>query len=154
MAYNFDEQNLQGAKGEAFLDAFFAERGHTIQPATRGQQRIGIDRVFLWEGKMARIEYKTDFLAADTGHVFVETISIDTDGKAGWAYTSQADLLVYFIPGLRRIYVIPLETLREHLPAWVEAYPSRSARNEAYSTHGLLVPIAEFARFASQVFDL
>lgn len=154
MAYNFDEQNLQGAKGEAFLDSFFAGRGHTIQPATRGQQRLGIDRVFLWGGKMALIEYKTDFIAHQTGHVFVETVSVDTDDRAGWAYTSQADLLVYFIPGLRRIFVTPLEKLREQLDGWAAQYPSRPARNEAYSTHGLLVPIAEFARFASQVFDV
>ena len=148
--YDFDAQHEQGQKGEAFLDAFFAARGHRIQPATRGQQRQGIDRIFLRGGKMARVEYKTDFLAHETGHVFIETISIDTDDKAGWAYTSQADLLVYYIPGQNVIYVISLERLREHLPRWCETYPTRPAQNQQYATHGVLVPIGEFEQYTTQ----
>ncbi len=152
--YSFDQQHEHGERGEAFLDAFFANRGHTIQPATRGQQRRGIDRVFLWDGKMARVEYKTDFLAHETGKVFVETVSVDTEGKEGWAYSSQADLLVYYVPGLRRIVVLPLVELREALPAWSEQYPTRPAQNVDYATHGVLVPIGEFERHASQIFEV
>jgi hypothetical protein len=152
--YSFDQQYEHGERGEAFLDAFFANRGHVIQPATRGQQRRGIDRVFLWDGKMARVEYKTDFLAHETGKVFVETVSVDTEGKEGWATSSQADLLVYYVPGLRRIVVMPLVELREALPAWSEQYPTRPAQNVDYATHGVLVPIREFERHASQIFEI
>lgn len=152
--YDFDQQHEHGQRGEAFLDAFFANRGHTIQAATRGQQRQGIDRVFLWDGKMARVEYKTDFLAHETGRVFVETISVDTEGKEGWATSSQADLLVYYVPGLRRIYVISLAALRDMLPTWNECYPTRPAQNVDYATHGVLVPLNEFAHHASQIFEI
>ena len=34
---------------------------------------------------------------------------MDTAGKAGWAYNSQADYLVYYIPGDGLIYVLALE---------------------------------------------
>jgi hypothetical protein len=152
--YHFDEQNLRGGKGEAFLDAFFAERGHYIQKATRGQQRLGIDRVFLKDGGLVRVEYKTDLLAQRTGRVFVETISSDASGKPGWVHTSQADVIVYFIPGLNVIYVVPPARLRQELPGWEQAYPTRSASNEDYATHGLLIPVEEFERQASQVFHL
>src|SRR5690349_24780228 len=122
--YHFDEQNTRGGKGEAFLDTFFAERGHYIQKATRGQQRLGIDRVFLKDDGIVQVEYKTDLLAHKTGRVFVETISMDSNGKQGWVFTSHADVIVYFIPGLKVIYVVPPERLRESVPRWEQAYPT------------------------------
>jgi hypothetical protein len=152
--YHFDEQNLRGGKGEVFLDTFFIERGHYIQKATRGQQRLGIDRVFLKDGGVVLVEYKTDLLAHRTGRVFIETISMDTSGKQGWVFTSHADLIVYFIPGLKLIIVVPPEKLREQVPRWEQAYPTRTASNEDYSTHGILIPIDELERQASQVFHL
>lgn len=152
--YHFDEQNVRGGKGEAFLDTFFAERGHYIQKATRGQQRLGIDRVFLKDGGVVQVEYKTDLLAHRTGRVFIETISMDTNGKQGWVFTSRADVIVYFIPGLRMIVVVPPARLRGEVPRWEQTYPTRAAANEEYSTHGILIPIEEFERQASQVFHL
>ncbi len=98
------------------------------------------------------IEYKTDFRAHETGHAFIETVSVDTEDKAGWAYTSQADYLVYYAPALKAIYVMPLDSLRALLPGWLEVYPSRQAQNKTYATHGLLVPLEEFARHTSQLF--
>src|SRR5574341_40246 len=152
--YDFDDQKLVGRRGESVLDDFFRQRGHTVLSATRGQQRVGIDRVFLRDGKMTLVEYKTDLVAHRTGKVFIETISVDTDGKPGWAYSSQADLLVYFIPHQRVIYVMPLEHLRQQLPRWCDAYPTRPAQNEEYATHGILVPMEEFEKHATQVLFL
>ena len=149
--YDFDQQHARGQRGENFLDVFFEARGHTIYPASRSQQRQGIDRIFRKDGKRAAVEYKTDFVAHQTGHIFVETISVDADDKAGWAYTSQATMLVYFIPGLDVIYVIPIDRLREQLPGWCASYSTRPAQNQGYATHGVLVPIAEFERHASQI---
>ncbi len=152
--HDFDAQRTRGEDGEAALDRFFRSRGHYIEPATRGQQLRGIDRVFLKDGKVAYVEYKTDFRAQETGHVFVETISMDASDRAGWAYTSSADYLVYYIPALSRIYVIPLEVLRRELPGWAERYPTRPAQNREYATHGILVPIDEFAAHTTQIFSL
>ncbi|MCC6904200.1 MAG: hypothetical protein IT326_00050 [Anaerolineae bacterium] len=153
-AYDFDEQHEIGKRAEAFLDSIFMARGHLIQPATRGQQRLGIDRVFLRDGKVALVEYKTDNLAHRTGHVFVETISVDSEGRAGWAYTSTADFIVYYVPGNSIAYVIPVAVLREAVSDWAKRYPERSARNDSYATHGILVPLEEFAKRASQVLKI
>ncbi len=150
--HDFDAQRARGESGEGVLDRFFEARGHLIQQATRGQQLNGIDRVFVRDGKVAYVEYKTDYRAHETGHVFVETISVDTDDTAGWAYTSGADFLVYYIPALKKIMVMPLETLRKLLPGWARAYPTRPAQNREYATHGILVPLAEFEAHATQVF--
>lgn len=154
MTYDFDHQLAEGEEGEAYLDAFFRERGHTIRPATHDEQRQGIDRVFTApDGRVARVEYKTDFLAAKTGNAFVETVSVDRHGKMGWALTSQADTLIYYLPG-KVIYVLPFMSLRWALPTWIRDYPAKSAQNRDYATHGILVPLDELAQFASQTFNL
>lgn len=152
--YDFDDQMLRGERGEAFLDDFFASRGHYIQKATLGQQRLGIDRVFLKDDKAIQVEYKTDLIAHRSSKIFIETISRDSDGKKGWALTSHADMLVYFVPGTKTIYVVTPEALREHLPDWQEIYPTRSAQNKDYATHGILVPVEIFEQVATQVFYL
>ncbi len=40
------------------------------------------------------------------------------------------------------------------MAAWCERYPSRPAQNRGYATHGVLVPLEEFERHASQVLRL
>lgn len=145
MVYDFKAQLAKGDVGERFLDAFFAG-GYDIRPATPQEQRQGIDRVFTnrQTGQVTRIEYKTDYAAARTHNAFVETMSVDTAGKAGWAYTSQADYVLYYVPGDGLIYVVALETLRQQLGRWCKVYPRRRANNHGYATHGIIVPLAEF----------
>ena len=155
MTYTFDAQKARGEAGEAFLDQVFTA-DHEIRPATRAEQRRGIDRVFIHRqtGQCFTVEYKTDYKAAHTGNAFVETVSVDTAGKAGWAYSSKADYLVYYVPGDEVIYAIALEVLRRELSRWVRAYPHRAAQNPAYATHGVLVPLDEFERHAEAVINV
>lgn len=154
MIYQFDRQLAEGEAGEAFLDAFFRRRGHTIQAATRAEQRSGIDRfITAPDGREMAVEYKTDRLAGETGNAFVETVSVDARGKMGWALTSQADYLVYYLPG-RAIYVLPFSSLRWALPGWMRDFPARTAPNNGYLTHGVLVPLGTLAEYAVQTFPL
>jgi hypothetical protein len=155
MTYTFDEQKARGDAGELFLDQWFA-REYEVRPATPEEQRRGIDRLFmhLQTGKCLAIEYKTDYRAAQTGNAFVETVSVDTAGKVGWAHSSEAEYLIYYIPGDGLMYVLALEVLRRELPRWMREYPLRSAQNEGYATHGVLVPLAEFERHAEVVINV
>jgi hypothetical protein len=135
MTYTFETQKARGDAGELFLDRWFAAE-YEVQPAAPQEQRRGIDRVFTHRqtGQRLAVEYKTNYKAAYTGKAFVETVSVDTAGRAGWAYESQADYLVYYIPGEGLIYVITLEVLRRELPRWVQAYPHRAAQNPGCAT--------------------
>lgn len=153
--YDFDKQNRQGKKGETFLDEFFSQ-WYAIVPATDSEQRQGIDRWFKPRpfGKRFPVEYKTDTTAARTHNAFVETVSVDTANKPGWAYTSQAKFLIYYIPGDELIYVIPFAALRGQLPHWSRRYPLRRIPNRGYHTHGLLVELVEFERCAKRVFSV
>lgn len=150
--YNFQTQLATGEEAERRLDAWFAH-WYAIEPATPAQQRAGIDRIFTRHdtGRAFKVEYKTDSRASATGNAFVETVSVDTTGKAGWAFTSQADILLYYVPVSEVIYVIQMATLRRHLSRWQRQYQARKIPNQGYCTHGLLVPLDEFERIAQRV---
>lgn len=142
MSYDFNKQLSQGIIGENFLDSVFSPC-YQILPASYQQQRQGIDRVFvnLDEDIHYLIEYKTDKRAVYTGNCFVETTSVDTANKLGWAYTSQADRLIYFLPQSSKVYLINLSELRSRLPVWKQHCPTRVIPNRNYNTCGLLVPL-------------
>lgn len=154
--YNFDQQRQQGGEGETFLDAFFAARGYTIRTATREEQRQGIDRAFTSPrtGQESLVEYKTDHTAARTGNAFIETVSVDSAGKMGWALTAQADYLIYYIPPSSVIYVVPFRAISWELPRWIREYPPKQAQNDGYSTHGIVIPLAELEQHAIRVYRL
>jgi len=143
--YGFQDKLKEGQAGERFLDGYF-ERWFNITPATATQQRRGIDRIFndRTRDRTLRIEYKTDKTAARTHNAFVEVVSVDTENKPGWAYTSQADYLMYYIPGDDIVYVIRFDILREQLPRWADEYETRHVKNDGYNTIGIPVPLWEF----------
>ncbi len=152
--YDFQRQMRQGGEGEAFLDAFFTGKGYAIAAASPEQQRQGIDRIFTspGTGRVSLVEYKTDHAAARTGNAFIETISVDAAGKMGWALTSQAEILVYYIPPAGTITVVPFMALHWEMPRWLRDYPPRQARNAHYATHGIIIPLAELERHALRVY--
>lgn len=146
--HSFAEKLAQGQEIERQLDDIFAQR-YMVREATRQQQRQGIDRLMAdADGNQFAMEYKADWRAADTGNAFIETISVDTVGKPGWARTSKADWLVYAIPPLGIAYGIPMSAVRAMVPAWAARYPIRPALNSAYSTHGICVPVSELVRLS------
>jgi hypothetical protein len=152
--YDFMAQLARGARGEDVLDRLF-RRWYALTPATQAEQRRGIDRHFVTPaGRRLTVEYKTDWTAARTGNAFVETVSVDTAGTPGWAYTSQAAYLVYFIPPDGLVYVLTFAALRAQLRAWTQAYPTRAIPNTTYHTHGLLVPLREFEALAETVLSI
>lgn len=157
MTYNMSQQLARGEAAERRLDKHFASRFH-ITPATRAQQRRGIDRIFQQRKTGARhaIEYKTDWTAARTGNAFVETVSVDAQNKPGWAYASRADWLIYYVPGQVRykgtIYMISFAALRAQLPRWTARYrEAPPIPNRGYNTLGILVPLREFARCCQKI---
>ncbi len=154
--YSFPTQLSRGAQGEAVLDAHFGTHWD-ITPASPSEQQRGIDRWFVHRaGSSTRVavEYKTDRTAGRTQNAFIETISVDTAGKRGWAYTSAARSMVYYVPSCEQAYVIPFKALRRALPRWTARYPQRRIPNEGYHTQGLLVPLAELAGTALAVVNV
>ncbi|MDQ3562708.1 MAG: hypothetical protein M3436_00735 [Pseudomonadota bacterium] len=149
LTHSFQAKLRQGEAVERDLDEHFSER-YSIRRVSMDDQRNGIDRVFTdrESGERFRVEYKADWRATDTGNAFIGTVSVDTTGVQGWALTSQADWVVYALPPLRKYLLIRLAELRAALTEWCENYPTAGAKNRDYTTHGVLVPLMEFAKLA------
>ncbi len=154
--FDFQAQLKRGEAGEATLDAYFGQR-FQIRKATMAEQRRGIDRFFTnpKNGHVWSLDYKTDTRAAQTGNVFIETKTFPDREQSGWAYTSEAEWIFYYLPDAFAVYAVSFTYLRAKvLPLWAARYPLRSAKNKTYTTYGLIVPVAIFARCASKTFDL
>jgi hypothetical protein len=155
--YKFREQFKQGRAAERYLDSLFIDEFH-IKEATREQERRGIDRIFTRRssGEKFTIQYKADRTAAKTGNAFIETVSVDTKGIKGWAYTCQADYIFYYVVGMGPVYIVKPEAIKENLNRWKQLHPSRQIPNYGrgggkYNTHGLLVPLDELEKVAIQI---
>jgi hypothetical protein len=145
--YGFTAQLDKGQAHEAVLDKFYA-RQYVIQEVNRDLQRMGIDRIFQHKRTALRlsVEYKADERAAKTGNVFVETVSVDTVDKKGWALTSLAQVLVYYVPPTNTIYQVGMLKIKRALEAWKGLYQTRTIPNIGYNTIGLLVPLQVFEK--------
>ena len=145
-AYEFNQQFEQGSQGETSLDKHFSY-WYFVLPVPMAMQRLGVDRVFIHVDtlKMRLIEYKTDARAAQTGNVFIETVSVDRDGKPGWIYTSHADWLFYYLPQMQVCHLLEFTVLRTQLDHWLKHYPLKVIPNKGYNTKGIIVPLKQFA---------
>jgi len=140
--HSFETQKQIGERAELLLDRFIAAHCY-LEKASWHLQKQGIDRVIQLAGRTWYLEYKADFRAHQTGTAFIEVVSADAGRMAsGWAATSKADLLIYFLPAVGRVYVIPMFRLRQQMGHW-EGYAIGKAKNAHYNTHGLLVPLQE-----------
>lgn len=156
---DFKECLERGVQGEALLDRHFRQY-YYIRPATKQEQKQGIDRIFTHKNKhyQLRIEYKTDDRAAQTGNACLEVAKNLNPYLPGWVHTCSADFLIYFVPGLNRAFVIQPEALHLHINAWLIAYKLRIVRSEGiyqnYQTQCLIVPLRELENIAARVVEL
>lgn len=150
--YSFDDQLSKGERQESRLDDYFALK-FFIWPATRDEQRQGIDRHYMSKATHRRftVEYKADWTAGKTGNAFVETVSVDVTGKEGWAVTSQAQYLFYLVLNPDALYILTFSKIRNQLSNWRDIYQRRTIPNNGYHTIGILVPLEEFEKHAVKV---
>lgn len=135
--YDFQKQLVISKIFEAQLDGFFNSLGVEIKPVSMELERLGIDRIFYVGKERLSVEYKIDLTAQRTGNAFVET---EVANKAGWAYTSTAQVLVYFVPPM--IYLCPMLFLKGMVEQWSKQYKaSPPIKNRGYVARGILVPL-------------
>ena len=151
MTYRFQTQRNRGYEGERMLDKVFG-KFFDVRRATATQQRQGIDRVMVGKEhkQTINVEYKTDYTAASSGNAFVE---VSFDGRPGWAHTSQADFIAYFVPG-KHTYIVRPCALRTHLPDWEGRFEKRTVLNSGYTATGLIVPLSYLAEIADAIYAL
>ena len=136
------EQFKVGKESEAFLDRFFRERGFWIEILSDYEERVlhlG-DRRFYKDGQSYCVEYKFDDKTYKTNNIFLETISVDTQGTPGWVYTCRADYIFYVANGKVLIFrPVFLRSKIETLKRLFRTVKTHSNLNTGYNTHGVLV---------------
>ncbi len=147
MIYDFKKQLQLGEKAEIVLDGYFSE-SFFISPVSMELQRQGIDRIYEKNHHEFRVEYKMDTIAHRTGNAFIETVSVDSHQKKGWAYTTKADFIFYYLSCVATVYVLKVEDLQKNLSTWVSTYKNTTADNGRYRTHGVLVPLSEIEKIS------
>ncbi len=155
--HDFGARLGEGERAERHLDAFFRSRGVLVTMATQAQQHFGIDRIFQSGTSTSTIDYKADTRMAQTRNAFVETISVNRPPerlKLGWAITSRADHIIYYVPPWNKLWRIPLHSVRLILPEWLERFATRAAFNQDYETLGVIVPFDVFTTLATEVLDV
>jgi len=143
--YKFKDSLEDGEKHEKVLDDYYSQWFY-IQPVSFAAQKSGIDRTWtnISDNFRYSVEYKADSTAANTGNAFIETISVDTTNTMGWAYTSCSQLMIYYIPPLKKAYRCAILSLKHLLRGWIKKYGTVSIPNEGYNTIGIIVPLEEF----------
>jgi hypothetical protein len=132
---------------EDWLDRYFEDQGWRIERTTAHEERtlhLG-DRRFHRDGACYLVEYKSGLQTAQTGNVFLETISVDTAGIPGWVYTCQADYLLYAAILNHIILVFEPSRLRteiENLKHMFREVQTGRGQNRGYNTHGVIVPLS------------
>ena len=142
--HEFNKSLKTGQRYERVLDKVFSDR-YSITPVSMDLQRLGIDRIFtsIKSRKRFSVEYKGDEKTQTTGNAFIETVSVDTDNKPGWAITSCAQILIYYVIGPNDIYISYMTEIKRLVSDWANKYEEKPAYNEGYKTLGLCVPIEE-----------
>jgi len=111
-----------------------------------------MDRIFKSkeDGIIFTVEYKSDNQTHKTKNIFVETISVIEKNKIGWAYSSWAQLIIYYVKHLEYAHIADMAMIKIRLSKWIKKYPIRDIPNikngETYHTRGILVPEQEFLK--------
>lgn len=143
MSYDFREQLNEGKKGEWVMDKYHAPLYH-VKKVDMELERVGIDRIYITKatGMQYHVEIKTDFMSQDTGNIVVETVSVDTDNKIGWGYTSQADVIIFYLWYLQEILYFNPALIKSRLDWWQKTFRNVRIKNNDYFTHGILLPLS------------
>jgi hypothetical protein len=130
-----------------YLKQFFEVRKATIE-----QQLQGIDFVVRKPEGDSAVELKADRRTADTGNIFVETMSRYEHGVMGWAWTTRSDILIYWaLPST--LYIAKPSDIRDALTAkddgWIYRFPKKLVCNKGYHSEGIVVPTDEYAKICT-----
>lgn len=146
--YDLQEQLELSRLRDSEIDKHFAGKWEISRATSRSVERMGVDRLWTHKesGRRWLVEYKHDTQAHRTGNVFIETWSVEGK-KRGWAYTSCARAIVYYVVGGEYAFVTRMDEIERRLTSWELMHPEKPATTadkrtgETYRTLGVCVPL-------------
>lgn len=142
----FKKQFDAGKSNEDKIANYFTKDGWTVTQLSQHDERklkLG-DKHFSKGDCSFNVEIKQDGKAAYTGNLFLEIVSVNVAGVAGWMETTNAAYVVTTIPALKKILIFRTDVLRDSiddLKSKFKVLPTRKELNKGYSSLGIIVPI-------------
>ena len=137
----WEEKLAVGNAAEKVLDEFLSNQFDDIAPVNMEWQKRGVDRWAIKDGYWIPIEYKADFAAARTGNAFIETVKNCNSNAPGWAKTTMAQILYYYVPPTGMIYPLYPVTWKLDEDKNEDFKSAKCKINDTYDSEGLLVPL-------------
>jgi hypothetical protein len=123
--------------------AWFGATTAVRRTTSLADQRRGVDGV-LEPVPGWLVTFQEKARAKDWGDVLLETVSSTATKRPGWAFTCEADVLLYAITPPRRGIILPpsaiAKALTRHRPKWEATYGIKRAPNAHYDTLNVAVP--------------
>lgn len=98
------------------------------------------DFEFTRDGKTTSAKLIVDEKAGDTSRLFIEVWSVYELGRYGWAWTTDADLLLYFASP-DTIYIAKPIDVRQEIPYWMGVFGTVSVKRKGF--HRVGIPVSE-----------
>ena len=155
--HKFDESFDVGKDGEKAIEKIVGPCGMLVIKPPRHYQSRGIDQIWCSDFSRAfyTVECKYDVRCADTGNIFLETMS-DTskmiENHNGWVYTTEAQLVATLIDGY--LLIAEATKLKDNIKRLRDTYGEVSVQNVGYESEGVPVPLEEYKKLCRRVFDL
>ena len=139
--YTFKEQHKKGTAAEQLIDEFISDKFHyKITPVSLELQLLGADRIWYTPAGFRYLaEYKTDTYT--NGNMFIEVIQNQRTNSIGWAYSSVANYLVYYLINMDRLYILDMQEFKRKFEGWIEDTPRKAARSKAGTAYGIPFPL-------------
>lgn len=152
--HNFQESLARGTKSAHKVISYMSRKyGWHVEVAAMSDELRGVDYwITTATGSTVAIEVKSDFAAATTGNVFVETVSNFGKHKLGWGLTCESDFILYAVPGKVLCATTPKIIKFMLVTQWLKCYKLRRAKNETYESEGVLVPLSEFLKCSKVIY--
>jgi hypothetical protein len=153
MGYEFKKQLNLGKRGEWVMEKYHAAV-YKIETVGMKSERAGVDRIFTHrkDGKVYKVEIKTDFLAQKYGNIIIETVSVDTENIPGWALTSTSDIIIFYLWHKQEVLYFRTAHLKKMVAVWKGMYGETARiRNKNYHTIGIKLPCSEARKHAFAV---
>ena len=149
MIYDFYTQLAKSKGDEHELDRLFSSWYQVEEIPLELEKAHDIDRLFIRpDGSQVSVEYKVDYKSDTTGNLAIELVSNDVVGTLGWAYSTKADMLVFYRSGDGEVIAVRTSMLRAMLPSLTAKYHKVYARNKSYRSVCLIIPTWEVKRLA------
>lgn len=156
MFFDFSKQLEIGERYEALLAKSLRLGGYKVKPVRElAFQKMGVDAYIHGPTTgILTVQFKADERAGDTGNAFIETHIKSGEGEElarGWAWTTMALVIAYYIPTYEHIWMIDTMKLRRALPFWSRRWPisnpvTTRRNGSEWSARGLLVPLDSLER--------